>query len=99
MTSDIAVVVIEPSSGRRLFTAWVRRLSRTGNLIYSGAYSTCVVPDGPTPCVRVVFPLLDGNAIVLMKPTVGGDGSLLLESAGRGFGSAGFSMRRRWPNG
>jgi hypothetical protein len=48
-----------------------------------------VVPDG-VPCVRVVFPLPNGNAIVIMKPTVGTDGSLVLESAGPGFGSAGF---------
>jgi hypothetical protein len=89
MTSDV-VPVIDPASGEPLFTAWVRRLAGTGDVIYAGAYSTCEVPHYDGRCVRVVFPLPNGNAIVIMRPTANADGSLSLVSAGRGFGDSGF---------
>jgi hypothetical protein len=38
----------------------------------------------------VVFPLPNGNAIVLMKPESYADGSFSLTSAGNGFGDPGF---------
>lgn len=41
-------------------------------------------------CVRVVFPLPNGNAIVVMKPVVHADGSLVLVSEGDAFGAPGF---------
>jgi hypothetical protein len=88
MSSDVREVV-DPATDRRLFTAWTRRLNQTGDVIYAGAYSTCVVPDEATPCVRVVFPLPNGNAIVVMRPTMEA-GALVLRSAGRGFGGPGF---------
>jgi hypothetical protein len=40
--------------------------------------------------VRVVFPLPNGNAIVVMRPEANLDGSLSLVSAGDGFGAPGF---------
>jgi hypothetical protein len=40
--------------------------------------------------VKVVFPLPNGNAIVIMRPQVHADGSLSVISKGRGFGDAGF---------
>lgn len=89
MTS-VVVPVVEPSTNELAFTAWIRRLVATGQIIYAGAYSTCTVPEGRTPCVRVVFPLPNGNAVVLMRPVAHVDGSLSLISAGRGFGSPGF---------
>ncbi|HEX6852243.1 MAG TPA: hypothetical protein VF139_12650 [Candidatus Polarisedimenticolaceae bacterium] len=98
MTSEV-IVVAEPHGGRRLFAAWVRTLVRTGDVIYAGAYSTCVVPEGSTPCVRVVFPLPNGNGIVLMRAVVEDDGSLRLISAGNGFGSPGFYFTVRDRNG
>lgn len=88
MRSEV-VPVVDPVANRPVFTAWVRELVGTGHVIYAGAYSTCPVADG-TPCVRVVFPLPNGNAIVLMRPEHRPDGSLLLTSGGAAFGGAGF---------
>ena len=89
MTSDV-VPFVDPATGRQLFTAWVRSLPATGHVIYAGAYGVCSVPDCDTPCVRIVFPLPNGNAIVIMRPRANADGSLTLTSAGTGFGSPGF---------
>jgi hypothetical protein len=89
MTSEVAPVV-DPVTNNVLFSAWVRELVGTGHVIYAGAYSICSVPDYPAPCVRVVFPLPNGNAIVVLRPVVQQDGSLLLISEGKRFGSPGF---------
>lgn len=89
MASDVKRVV-DPISGEVLFTAWVRRLLGSGQVIYAGAYSSCEVPDYEGRCVRVVFPLPNGNAIVIMRPIANDDSSLTLVSAGKGFGSPGF---------
>lgn len=40
--------------------------------------------------MKVVFPLPNGNAIVIMKPESHLDSSLSLTSAGKGFGDPGF---------
>jgi hypothetical protein len=89
MSSEV-IALVEPATGRRVCCAWVRRLLHTGHVVYAGAYSTCVAPDAQTRCVRVVFPLPNGNAVVIMRPSVGEDGSVTLASAGRAFGSPGF---------
>lgn len=89
MTSDV-IPIVEAASNRVLFTAWVRQLLGTGRLIYAGAYSTCEVPGQRGRCVRIVFPLPNGNAIVIMRPIAHADGSLSLVSAGEQFGSPGF---------
>jgi hypothetical protein len=89
ITSTV-VPVVDANTSRPVFTAWVRQLVATGNIIYAGAYSTCTVPEGPTPCVRVVFPLPNGNAMVLMRPVAHPDGSLSLVSEGTSFGGPGF---------
>jgi hypothetical protein len=77
-------------TGQLVQTAWVRELHATKNVIYAGCYSVCRVPGHGDPCVKVVFPLPNGNAIVLMKPESHADGSLSLTSAGKGFGDPGF---------
>jgi hypothetical protein len=82
--------VIDEKSGDLKFTAWIRELVGTGRVMYAGAYSTCTPPNAEGPCVRVVFPLPNGNATVIMRPVANPDGSFLLLSAGDGFGSPGF---------
>jgi hypothetical protein len=88
MTSEVWPVV--DAGGQIQFTAWVRQLLGTGNVIYAGAYSTCEVPNYEGRCVRVVFPLPNGNAIVIMRPVAHHNGSLSLVSDGERFGSPGF---------
>jgi len=87
MTSDVEQLV-EPS-GRVVFTSWLRRNLGSGLVIYSGFYSTAT-PPGHGPCVKTVFPVVSGNATVLLRPEAQADGSLKLISSGRKFGDPGF---------
>ncbi|MDP9052587.1 MAG: hypothetical protein M3O31_17980 [Acidobacteriota bacterium] len=80
----------DPGSGRLVQTAWVRELNATNNVLYAGSYSICLVPGCSAPCIKVVFPLPNGNAIVLMKTKAHADGSFSVTSAGNGFGDPGF---------
>jgi hypothetical protein len=77
-------------TGELVQTAWVRELRATSNVIYAGSYSVCRVPGYDSPCVKVVFPLPNGNAMVIMKPESHKDGSFSLNSSGNGFGDPGF---------
>jgi len=89
ITSDV-VQLVDPGSRTVRHTAWVRELLVSGNVLYAGDYSLAEVPNRLGRCVRVVFPLPNGNAMVLMRPEVHPDGSLSVISAGRAFGDPGF---------
>ena len=87
MTSEVEQLV--NAKGEVVYTSWLRRNSGTGMVIYSGLYSAATPPDHG-PCVKVVFPVSNGNATVLLRPQVNDDGSLELISAGKRFGDPGF---------
>lgn len=89
MTSSV-LQMWDRQKDRLVQTAWVRELHATKNVLYAGSYSVCRIPGYTTPCVRVVFPLPNGNAIVVMKPECHADGSISLTSAGKKFGDPGF---------
>ena len=89
VTSEV-FQLIDPQTGALRHTVWLRRLVHTGNILYAGCYSVAKVPGHPSPCVRVVFPLPNGNAIVLMRPELRKDGSVDIVSSGRAFGDPGF---------
>lgn len=89
MSSEV-IQMRNPQTGELVQTAWVRKLRATGNILYAGNYSICKVPGYPSPCVKVVFPLPNGNAIVIMKPKSRADGSFSLLSSGSRFGDPGF---------
>lgn len=89
LTSEI-LQLNDPMTGAVRHTIWFRRLLYTGNVLYAGFYSTCRVPLRRDVCVKVVFPLPNGNATVVMYTEVAADGSLTLTSAGNSFGDAGF---------
>ena len=91
ITSDV-VKLRDPATGKILQTAWVRELIGTKNVLYAGSYTLCRVPGWPSPCIKVVFPLPNGNAIVIMKPEAHADGSLSVTSSGRAFGDPGFIL-------
>lgn len=84
------VVQLKSANGEVALTAWLRLLRKTGNVLYAGTYSVARVPGHESPCVKVVFPLPNGNAIVLMKPSVDEDGALTITSSGQRFGDPGF---------
>ena len=87
MSSEVEQLVDD--SGRVVYTSWLRRNMSSGLVIYSGLYSAMSAPRHG-PCVKVVFPVMGGNATVLLRPEVRADGSLDLISAGRKFGDPGF---------
>lgn len=89
LTSEVCQLV-DPSTGKVRHTAWVRRLVGSGDVVYAGSYSIASVPARDGACVKVVFPLPNGNAVVLMRPEAHADGSLSLVSSGRRFGDPGF---------
>jgi hypothetical protein len=91
MTSRV-IQMREAASRRVVQTAWVRELQATKNVLYAGSYSVCGVPGYPSPCVKVVFPLPNGNAIVLTKAETHLDGWLALQSIGESFGDPGFYL-------
>ena len=62
---------------------------RDRRVIYSGIYGICKRPSGKA-CVKAIFPLLKGNAPVILNPKVGAKGELILDASGKRFGDAGF---------
>lgn len=83
------VCLVEPLSNETRHTIWFRTIESSGQVVYSGVYGTCRLPSGKT-CIKAAFPLPYGNATVIMIPSVGADGELILESSGKEFGDAGF---------
>ena len=67
VTSDV-IQLVDSVSGQVRHTAWMRELLGTQNVLYAGAYSLASVPGRHGRCVKVVFPLPNGNAVVLMRP-------------------------------
>lgn len=98
VTSDV-VQLIDPVSGSHRHTAWIRLLRRSGDVLYAGSYSLTTIPRRQGACIKVVFPLPNGNGIVLMRPVVHPDGSLTVVSAGKAFGDPGFYFTVHGPNG
>jgi len=84
------VQLIDSSSGTLRYTGWVRELHGTRKVLYVGHYTSCQPSHYGGPCLKVVFPLPNGNATVILKPVNREDGSLLLVSKGAGIGNPGF---------
>jgi hypothetical protein len=88
--SSTILPLVEASSGKRLYTGWLRRLAASQRVIYTGLYSVATPADSPGPCVKVSFPLPHGSATVFLRPEVLADGSFKLISKGSHFGDPGF---------
>ncbi len=88
ITSEI-ITLTKPNSSDPRYLIWYRTFKSSGQVLYSGIYSTCTLPSGET-CVKAVFPLPNGNATVIMSPSVGENGEFILTSSGRKFGNTGF---------
>ena len=85
-----SVLKLRDARGAARVTAWVRELVGSRHTLYAGSYGVCRAPAEPNPSLRVVFPLPNGSAIVVMRPESAGDGSLTVSSLGERFGGAGF---------
>ena len=88
--SNEVVQFFDLTTGTLQHTAWYRRLPGTGNTLYAGFYSACTLPGHADPCVKVVFPLPNGSAVVIMRTKAQPDGSFLVVSAGDQPGDPGF---------
>lgn len=93
MTSEI--VLLRDAAGTLRYTGWFRKLQRSGNVIYTGFYMTEKVPLLDGPCIKVVFPMPNGNATVLLRPDHDEGSGLKLASVGRAFGDVGFDRVQR----
>ena len=91
--------IIEPDTGQIRHTAWIRQYVGSQNTLYAGSYSLCRVPGYDGNCIKVVFPLPNGNGIVFLKPELRADGSVLIRSDGRQFGGPGFYFTVRRTDG
>lgn len=88
LTSEI-IELISKENNEVKYTIWLRKFQSTGKVIYSGIYTTCNLPSGMT-CIKAIFPLPKGNATVILKPSIGKNKELILDSSGHKFGDAGF---------
>jgi hypothetical protein len=84
------IVRLADDQGRVQHTAWVRTSRKTGQPVFVGQYGVVTIPGHAGPCVKVVFPLPNGNAIVVLRPRVDPGGGLTLLSDGRRLGDPGF---------
>lgn len=88
MVSEI--ISMRRGDGTVRYTGWFRTIGEEQHVLYTGFYMTERAPHAPGPCVKVVFPMPNGNATVVLRPALDADGSLLLDSSGKRFGDSGF---------
>ena len=88
VTSDI--IQLKNENGEAVHTVWLRKKNESKDVIYAGCYAFCRPPNVDYNCIKVVFPLPNGNATVIMTPVIGEDGSLTLLSRGNKYGDPGF---------
>lgn len=86
---DSEIVGIVDEAGTQVSAAWLRRLRRTGQYLFSGAYAVRALPGASRPSIHVTFPLEKGNVQVFLHPEARGDGALVLSSASCSFGGDG----------
>ncbi len=86
---DSRVATLLDGEGRQRAAGWIRTLRSTGEYVYSGCYSSRLLPGSDQPSVHVTFPLEEGNVQVFLRPRVEPDGSLVLASPAGRFGSDG----------
>lgn len=86
---DSRIDVIRDGAGHQASAAWIRTLRSTGGVVFSGCYATRTLPGADGPSVHVAFPLEAGNVQVFLRPSLGAEGSLLLQSPQGRFGDDG----------
>lgn len=84
------IILLKESKEKVKYTGWLRKISGSNRVLYNGFYMVEKCPKSETPCVKVVFPMPDGNATVILRPELGENGTLILSSHGKGFGDVGF---------
>ncbi len=87
---DSRIVRLADDTGHLRHTAWVRTAAETGRPAFVGEYGTTTIPGHQGPCIKVVFPLPNGNAIIVLRPRADPNSGFSLVSDGRRFGDPGF---------
>lgn len=93
MASEI--VLLRDAAGEVRYAGWYRVLTESKRVIYTGFYLVGRPPFRGDPVVKVVFPMPQGNATVLLRPSIDAEGALVLSSEGRAFGDVGFYRVQR----
>ena len=86
---DSRVAVLVDATGCQRSAGWIRTLRSTGEYVYSGCYSSRLLPGADRPSVHVTFPLEAGNVQVFLRPRVLPGGALELSSPAGPFGADG----------
>jgi hypothetical protein len=86
---DSRVAIIVDAAGEQRAAAWLRTLRSTGEYVYSGCYSSKLLPGERQPSMHVAFPLEAGNVQVFLRPSVLPEGALELSSPAGSFGDNG----------
>lgn len=86
---DSRIAIISGADGEQRAAAWLRTLRSSGEFVYSGLYSTRMLPGSSQPSVHVAFPLESGNVQVFLSPHVRPGGGLELRSPRGRFGQDG----------
>jgi len=89
------IVLLRDAAGAVRYAGWYRKLAGSGRVIYTGFYSVARAPFRGDPVMKVVFPMPQGNATVILRPTLDGEGAFELSSAGAAFGDVGFYRVQR----
>jgi hypothetical protein len=84
------IVRLGDAAGHVRHTAWLRTAVETGRPAFVGEYGIASIPGHAGPCIKVVFPLPNGNAIIMLRPRLDPNAGLSLVSDGRRFGDPGF---------
>ena len=83
------LISLKNKEGNTKYTFWNRSFISNGKPLFSGIYSLTNTPSGKRS-IKVVFPLPNGNATVILGTSVGANGELILESFGSKFNDPGF---------
>ena len=89
LLSNRVIKLSEPKQKRKKYTIWLRTNERNQQVVYLGIYEICELNSGKK-CIKAIFPLPNGNATVLLEPSISENGTLLLNSSGNQFGDPGF---------
>lgn len=83
------IISLKDNDGNTVYRVWYRRLKKTGEVVYSGIYNQCELPNGER-CLKIIFPLPQGSATVILSAKTDEKGNLELRSKGKRFGDPGF---------
>lgn len=86
---DGRVIPLTDADGEQVAAGWIRTLRSTGDVVFSGCYSTMTLPGADRPSVHVSFPLESGNVQVFLRPSNRADGGLELASPSGAWGTDG----------